>query len=123
LAVVSRKEQMKTKRYQTILDNAYEGVIAIDLDQRITAFNDAAQRILLIDKPSLIGDHINNIIIKSELLDLITKLQDYKEDIITYRSVQLSVKKVAIYLRENKVGDMIAFQDVTGIEEMEKRIR
>jgi len=123
LAVMSRKEQKKTQRYQTILDNAYEGVIAIDLEHQITAFNDAAQRILLVDHPKLIGEKIENIIVKSELLDLITKPQDYKEDLITYRSVQLSVKKVAIYLRDNKVGDMIAFQDVTGIQEMEKKIR
>ncbi|MGM8364513.1 sigma 54-interacting transcriptional regulator [Virgibacillus sp. W0181] len=123
LAVVSRTEQKKTQRFQTILDNAYEGIIAIDLMQRITALNNAAQRILLIEHPKLIGEKIDNIITKSGLLDLITSDQDYKEDIITYRSVQLSVKKVAIYLRNNKVGDMIAFQDVTGIEEMEKKIR
>lgn len=123
LAVVSRKEQKETQRYKTILDNAYEGVIAIDLEGNITAFNDAAQRILLVDHPDLQGEHIKNIIQQSDLLDIIITPQDYKEEILTYRSVQLSVKKVAIYLRDNKVGDMIAFQDVTGIQEMEKRIR
>ena len=123
LAVVSRKEQKKTQRFQTILDNAYEGIIAIDLNHQITAFNDAAQRLLLVDHPALIGEKIENIIMESELLNLITNVQDYKEEIVTYRSVQLSVKKVAIYLRDHKVGDMIAFQDVTGIQEMEKKIR
>lgn len=123
LAVDSRKKQKRDQRYQTILDNAYEGIIAIDLEQRITAFNDSARRILLIDHPNLLGEKIDDIITKSDLLDLITESQDYKEDILTYRSIQLSVKKVAIYLRDSKIGTMIAFQDVTGIQEMEKRIR
>lgn len=123
LAIVSRKEQQRIKRYQTILDNAYEGVIAIDLDQKITAFNDAAQRMLLIDEKRLVDEPINDVILQGDLLGLLTSGEDFKEDIITYRSIQLSVKKIAIYLRGSKFGYMIAFQDVTGIQEMEKKIR
>lgn len=123
LALVSRTEQQKIKRLQTIMDNAYEGVIAIDLDRNITAFNEAAQRILLIDKKNLINEEIKTVLQDSILLRLLTNTEDYKEDIITYRSIQLSIKKVAIYLRGKKFGYMIAFHDVTGIQEMEKKIR
>lgn len=122
LAVASRKEQQRISRFQTILDNAYEGVIAIDLEQKVTAFNQAAQRILLMEEKDLIGKKIDDII-HGKLLDLLMHQKDYEEDIITYRSIILSVKKVSIYLRDFKFGHMVAFQDVTGIEEMENNIR
>src|SRR5690625_4304384 len=83
LAIVSRKEQEKSKRFQTILNHAYEGVIAIDLKKRISVFNSAAKDILSI------GD----------LLKLLLNNSKYEEDIIHYNDTKLSVKKVTIFLR------------------------
>lgn len=123
LAVVSRKEEEKSRRYQTILDNAYEGVIAIDLHNKITAFNEAAQSILSIRGKDLIGREVKEVLTDGKLLQLLLNEESYKEAILDYHSVQLSIKKVVIFLRGKKVGEMIAFQDVTGIQEMEGKIR
>lgn len=123
LAIVSRKEEEKSRRYQTILDNAYEGVIAIDLDYKVTAFNEAAQKILSVKKESLFGLMIEDVLAEGHLLELLKDDIVYKEALLMYNSVQLSVKKVAIFLRDKRVGEMIAFQDVTGIQEMEGKIR
>lgn len=123
LAVVGRKEAEKTRQYQTILDNAYEGVIAIDLNNKITAFNEAAQLILKAKHRKLFNREVTDVLAEGELVKLLVSDENYKEAFIKYGSIQLSVKKVAILLRDKKVGDMIAFQDITGIQEMEGKIR
>lgn len=123
LAIVSRKEQEKSKRYQTILDHAYEGVIAIDLNKNISMFNAAALEILSVLAEDVIGKPINKVLRPGSLLSLLLNDREYVEDIITYRNVQLSIKKIAVKLKGNKVGDMVAFQDVTGIQEIEGEIR
>ena len=123
LAVVSRIEQEKFKRYQTILDHAFEGVIAIDLYQKISLFNSAAINILTISQNELIGKQIKDVLHKGPLLNLLLNKESYKEDIVAYKGIQLSVKKIAIKLKGRKVGDMVAFQDVTGIQKMEGEIR
>lgn len=123
LAIVSRKEQEKAKRYQTILDHAYEGVIAVDLKKRISVFNASAQKTLSIYGKNLIGSPIAEILNKGKFLDLLLNRNDFQEEIVGYDSIQLSVKKAGIFLKGKKTGDMVAFQDVTGIQEMEGKIR
>ncbi|WP_408011471.1 sigma 54-interacting transcriptional regulator [Pseudalkalibacillus sp. A8] len=123
VALVSRREQEKAKRYQTILNHAYEGVIAVDLKGKISVFNTAAQEILAISKGVLIGNSIYKIVKQGKFRNMLLSDDEYQEDIVVYQSSQLSVKKVGIYLKGQKVGNMVTFQDVTGIQEMEGRIR
>lgn len=123
LAIVSRKEQEKAQRYQTILDHAYEGVIAVDLKNNISVFNSSAQEILSISNENLIGTSVADTLNKGKFLDLLLSQNDYQEEIVSYDSIQLSVKKAGIFLKGRKTGDMVAFQDVTGIQEMEGKIR
>ncbi|MBM7714133.1 PAS domain S-box-containing protein [Bacillus thermophilus] len=123
LAIVSRKEQEKAQQYKTILDNAYEGVIAVDLNRKVSIFNISAQKILGISGSHLLGAPITDVLSKGELLDRLLDEKDFHEDIISYESIQLSVKKAGIFLKGKRVGDMVAFQDVTGIQEMEGKIR
>lgn len=123
LAIVSRQEQEKARRYQTILDHAYEGVIAIDLKQNISMFNAAAFNILSIPEENVIGKPIKSVLRPGSLVNLLLDKRDYVEDFITYRNVQLSIKKIAVELKGKKVGDMVAFQDVTGIQKIEGEIR
>lgn len=123
IAAASRNDQQKLKQFQAILDNAYEGVIAIDTEQKITAFNEAAQRILQTKDVIRHNKQIEEVIQAGEFLQLLTDQSTYKEDILSYRSVLLSIKKVPLYLRDQRFGNMVTFQDVTGIEAMENKIR
>lgn len=123
IAVTSKNDQQKLKQFQAILDNAYEGVIAIDMEHRVTAFNEAAQRILHTHYKEISHHQIDELIQDGELLRLLTDQSKFKEDILPYRSNLLSVKKVPLYLRNQRFGNMVTFQDITGIEEMENKIR
>ncbi|WP_257350980.1 sigma 54-interacting transcriptional regulator [Pseudalkalibacillus decolorationis] len=123
VALVSRREQEKAERYQTLLNYAYEGVIAVDLNGQVSVFNTAAREILSISKGSLIGNSIYDIVKQGKFRNMLLSDDEYQEDIVAYKSIQLSVKKVGVFLKSKKVGDMVAFQDITGIQEMEGKIR
>src|SRR5690606_7086660 len=88
-----------------------------------SVFNSSAQQILSIFNEHLIGAPIESVLIKGKLLGLLLSGNDFQEEIVNYNSIQLSVKKAGIFLKGKKTGDMIAFQDVTGIQEMEGKIR
>ncbi|MDT8862151.1 sigma 54-interacting transcriptional regulator [Alkalihalobacillus sp. MEB130] len=123
LALVSRREQEKTQLYQTILNYAYEGVIAIDKKDKITAFNTAAKETLSITNKKLIGSSVYDVVGQGKLRALLLNTEEYTEDIVIYQSIQLAVKKIGIFLKGERVGNMVAFQDVTGIQAMERKIR
>lgn len=123
IALVSRQEQERARRFQTILDHAYEGVIAVDNDQKVTVCNQSAQDILSIEKSDLDHVQVKEVLNQGQLLDVLLSDQDYTEELLSYEDIQLSVKKAGVFLKGKRVGSMVAFQDVTGIQEMERKIR
>lgn len=122
VAVVSRKEKEKTLLHQTILNHAYEGVIAVNRSGNISVFNTAAKQILSIQE-EVMGRHISDVLPKGKLREELLNDNSEGEDIAGYQSIRLNYKKINISLRQQKVGSMITFQDITGIQKMEKQIR
>lgn len=123
VAYLSRKEQEKALRFKAILDYAYEGVIALDNRNYITVFNSAAGKMLGIDATKTIGQNLDDVLPSSEFTDLIHGEKECKDEIVQHQNEQLTVNKVPIILKGEKVGKVITFQDVPGIQEMEGKIR
>ncbi|MDK2799219.1 MAG: hypothetical protein PWP27_1618 [Clostridiales bacterium] len=123
VAYISRREQEKAQRYKTIIDYAYEGVIAIDNQNRISVFNAAAQKTLSINAENAVGKNIENIIPNSKFRDLLSSDRKHLDEIIQYNDIQLAINKVPIILKGENVGDVLTFQDITRIQEMEGKIR
>lgn len=123
IALVSRKEQEKVRQYKTILDHAYEGVIAINLHGKISAFNQTAKDMLNINDDQLLNRHIQDVLVPGDFTQFILSKEKYGETLSIYRSVHLSVNKQPVHLRGKQIGNVIAFQDVTGIQDLESKIR
>ncbi|MDF2524212.1 MAG: Transcriptional regulator containing AAA-type ATPase, and DNA-binding domain [Clostridiales bacterium] len=123
VARISRIEQEKTQLFRTILDHAYEGVIAVDKKNEISVFNSTAQKILRINRKDAAGSNANDIIPKSKLIELLEDEAERLDEIIGYRDIQLAVNKVPIMLKNENVGNVITFQDVTRIQELDGKIR
>lgn len=123
IALVSRKEQEKVRQYKTILDHAYEGIIAVNKQGKISAFNQAAKDILHIRHPNVLNQPLVKILANGEFRQFILDNNAYGETLTTYRSIHLSVNKQPVYLRGKHIGDVVAFQDVTGIQDLESKIR
>lgn len=123
LAQVSRKEQERSKRYKTILDYAYEGIIATDAKGYITVFNTASRKLLSITDDNVVGSSIETVIRKSSFRQILLSDEEVNSEVVTFHNVQLTVRKVNIKLRGRIIGQVITFHDVSRIQSMEEEIR
>ncbi|MDF2522402.1 MAG: Proprionate catabolism activator, Fis family [Clostridiales bacterium] len=123
VAQISRVEQEKAQLFKTILDYAYEGVIAVDKKNAISVFNESARKILGIGKKDPVGRKYNEIIPKSRLNDLFEAEGERLDDIIVHNEIQLAINKVPIILKNENVGNVVTFQNATKIQELEGKIR
>lgn len=123
VAYVSRREQEKAQQYNTIIDYAYEGIIALDTQNRITVFNSVAKNILGINGKNVIGSSVDAVIQNNKFRDLLSTDAKYLYELVKYNEVQLNVNKVPIIYKGKSVGSVLTFHDVTRIQEMEGQIR
>ena len=123
VACISRMEQEKAQLFKTILDHAYDGVIAVDKRNTISVFNSSAQRMLQIGVKEVAGRKISEIIPKCKLKDLLEDKVERLDEIIGHKDIQLAVNKAPIMLKNENVGNVITFQNVTKIQELESKIR
>mgnify|MGYP001081145226 CR=1 FL=1 len=122
-ATISRREQEKALRFKTILDYAYEGVIAVDDRNIISVFNTTAEKTLHLNAQRTIGKKFEDVIPKSLQKAITQKDEECFGEIIRYNDTNLAINKVPIILKSEKLGEVITFQDVTHIQEMESIIR
>jgi PAS domain S-box-containing protein len=122
VASISRREQEKALRFKTILDYAYEGVIAVDDKNIISVFNSSAAKTLGIDANRAVGFNFNEVMPKS-LIKVLSQENEYLDEVIQHNDIHLAMNKVPIILKSEKLGIVYAFQDVTNIQEMESKIR
>ncbi|GKV65910.1 MULTISPECIES: sigma 54-interacting transcriptional regulator [unclassified Sporosarcina] len=124
LALVSRREQEKTELHKTILNHAYEGVIAINNKNQVLVFNSIAHSLLSITSQDFLGKSVYEIMPQGKLRAmLLSEMDSHESSIITYRSIQLAVKKIGFFLKGQRVGNMVAFQAVSGIQDIEIKVR
>jgi len=122
-ALISRMEQENARLFQSLLDYAHEGIIAVDSAQRITVINAAAQKTLRLRARQPVGKACEEVLPPSELTTILTSQREYFDHLVQYEQIQLAVNKVPIILKGENVGNLILLQDVTQIQELEGKIR
>lgn len=70
---VSKKEKEDTERLKTILDFAYDGVVAIDYQGLITAFNPVAEKVTGVPSARAIGRPVEEVIPGSRLPNVLAR--------------------------------------------------
>ena len=123
VASISRREQEKALRFKTILDYAYEGVIAVDDKNNISVFNSSAEKTLGINARRAVGMNFEKVMPKLLLRVLSNQEEECFDEVIQYNEIHLAMNKVPIILKSEKLGTVYTFQDVTNIQEMESKIR
>jgi len=123
LAVVSQEERKKSMAFQTLLDNAYEGLVAIDDDNRIFFINASAIRILqLSPTEQYIGRSLPEVCPSFALNRILSSHTDVDE-IIEYKSTHLSVKKMRLSMRGNQFGSVVTILNASQIQDTEDKLR
>lgn len=123
VARISLAEREKALSLQTLLDNAYEGLFAIDRNGCVSFLNAAAIRILqLSTREQYLGRKAAEVL-SSPALNRILALSGEYDDIIPYKNTHLSVKKVELRMHGSVVGSVVTVLNASQIQTTEDKLR
>lgn len=109
---------------QALLDNAYEGLISLDQQRRIRAYNQSAQRILGIPAGTwCLGLDIEDTLHSPQIAAFASGKEHTAEEIIEYHNTQISFRRVSVLLRGEVVGNVLTFLNAAQIQESEEKLR
>jgi PAS domain S-box-containing protein len=120
--------------HEAILDNMGDGVMTVDLESRVTAFNPAASRLLGLDRDEVLGRPFGETFLMKQgmdefsqvLLDAVQGAADGLRRVVEVRTGEAtrSFTLVASYLRANRDGEVrtfgvvAVFGDITEVKEL-----
>lgn len=122
-----------TQYMDSILESMHSGVIAVDMECRVTTFNKAAQKILGIKKEETMGRPYEFVMIcPSERKSFIRKALGGKRDFINFKREVLRSDNKAIWIESSVtllkekdggvIGAMEVFKDLSEIKSLENRL-
>jgi len=120
---VIKKQKAHEEELKTIINSAYEGIIAFDRLNNVTLFNSVAQRIFDLDLSQVKGITIDELVNLTRNFDIFSKDSMEIDQIKKIRNSRFVVRKTMIKLEEEILGSVYVFQDVTTIQNMEQKIR
>lgn len=120
---ISKIEKEKSQEIKTIFDFVNDGIVSINNKGEITIFNEIAKKIFNIKQENIIGQPIDDIVKNSKLLKI---LQSGKLEIGEIQEVgnsKIATNRVPIIMDNEIRGAVATFQDVTKLQDLEKKVR
>jgi len=112
--------KQRVDQLENVVEFVHNGIIAINKEGRVTAYNRAAEEIIWRKKEDAIGKHLSKVIIPQGLLDVLKTgeqelahkfIVEYSEDVHTYMT-----HRTPIFENGEVVGAVGVFQDISEIE-------
>ena len=121
-AVIKRRERERAEQFNTVLNNAYDGILATDAHGRISVFNEAARDILRLrgdggERGGLAREQT------SEIKALLRGNEEFTDKVIRVGGELLSVNKVAIRPGGDFSGFVFTVQRCSAVQTKEGNIR
>lgn len=123
LVDVQRKERQKTEQFKAILHYINQGVVAIDADGRITTFNPAASKMTGIDPAHAIGKQVRDLMANDKLINVMRENRTQLGQLQKIGESLTLTNRVPIVVSGRTAGAVATFEDVTKIQEYERKIR
>lgn len=123
IATLRREETRKRYRLQTILDAAYEGIIAVDDQGTVELYNKAAERIFGIDSAQVLGRPIAACIPNTRLDKILSEGQLELDEIQNVGDNRIVTNRVPIRNDEEILGAVATFQEFSKVVKAEQKIR
>jgi PAS domain S-box-containing protein len=117
-----RLDAHRSSEFKAILDYTYDGIIAVNEEQRITVFNPAAQRVTGIREEEVLGSPAQE---SFPGVDFCEALQgrEHLGQIVEFGRATVVMNRIPVRVMNRVVGAVATLQDVTYIQSMESRIR
>ncbi len=116
-------ERERMQRFMAVIDNTSDGIISTDKESHINVFNTNAEKILDITKKEVLGRPLLDAIGDNALTRIALSQQTKVDSIHSVDNAKLAINHVPIVVGDENMGSIITFQDVTKIQNLEKKIR
>ena len=116
-------EKEKSHEIKTIFDFVNDGIVSINNKGEITIFNDIAKKIFNIKQEDIIGQPIDSIIKNGKLLKVLQSGKLEIGEIQDVGSSKIATNRVPIIIDNEIRGVVATFQDVTKLQDLEKKVR
>jgi len=123
VAQVRKQEIEKTKRIESIINFAYDGIISIDQKGVIDTFNPRAEDIFDKKAYKVIGKNIKEILPTMDILKVIHKGHEEKDKVWTIGDKKIVANVIPIKINNEIFRVIVTFHRISQIQKMEQRIR
>ena len=123
VAQVRKQEIEKTKRMESIISFAYDGIISIDQRGVIDTFNPRAEEIFEKKAYKVVGKNIKEVLPSMNLLKAIRIGHREKDKIWTIGDKKIVANVIPIKVNNEIVRVIVTFHRISQIQKMEQRIR
>jgi len=118
-----RIEVQRSNELKAMLEYAYEGIIAINSEGRVTIFNPVAQSVTGIRHEEALGRLADHVIPSISFTDVLESGSEDIGEIVDFGRAKVMVNRIPIRVGGEVLGAVATFQDITKIQSMEERIR
>ncbi|MGL4992333.1 MAG: sigma 54-interacting transcriptional regulator [Sarcina sp.] len=115
---VRKKEIEKNVRLNSILNFVKQGIIVTDINNKISICNDAASKILDVDKAEILEKNYRDVINESE-----ENPADSKDRVININGKMVATSTVQIKIDDTLIGRVNSFDKASTIQKLERKIR
>ena len=117
----------KMKKYidvlETILDNAYEGIVIVDAEGYIIRFNHAYQEFLGVSEDEVLGKHVTDVIENTRMHIIAKKGEKEVGHIQELKGHKIVASRIPLYEDDKLIGAVgkILFQDIAELKSLAQR--
>jgi PAS domain S-box-containing protein len=120
---VQLEEKEKSELLKSIIDFAYDGIIGIDANGKITVFNPVAEKVVGCSAEKAIGKSIETIVENTRMIEVLKSGLPEKEDFQNIRGVTIATNRIPIVVNGEVRGVVATFQEVEKIQKIERQLR
>lgn len=118
-----RLEARRSNELKAMLEYAYEGIIAVNSEGRVTVFNPVAQSVTGVRQAKALGGVADEVVPSIRLAEILRGAGEVLGEIVEFDRAKVVMNRIPIRVGGAVVGAVATFQDITRIQSMEERIR
>lgn len=122
-ANVSQIERENSMMFRSIVENVFEGIIAVDRDNIIRTFNTAAAELLGRQTKECIGQPVSRAMPEGRLKAILSGDQSYTNEIIRIGTENYVLNSALMMQDGERLGMLVTFQTAQTITNAESRLR
>jgi len=120
---VQLKEKEKAEILKSIIDFAYDGILGVDKEGRITVFNPVVEKIVGVPSEKAVGKAVDDIVENTRMNNVLKTGEAELSEIQQIRGVSIVTNRVPIVVEGEIVGAVATFQELERLQKVEGQIR